>query len=328
MAVLAEDQKKDVGKYAKRLIEFIKGEDLSPDKFPSLLDFGEEPKHSLQEEPQYSLQELLEAMSAPFHLETDSPSSPEDVLEALNSWDGTYGNKLSRMQISKEVIATLRKRTEASNAQACFVLAYLLEKGIGVEADTAESQKLYRTAFELYLRDAEAEDALALYFVGHCHEWGRGVEKSTIREAIKWYQKSAERGNVIGQFMAGQRGISMLPLRNSPARTKSLKESLAWIRKAAEQGHVRAQFELGQNYRIGRGVKKDDVAAAQWYRKASEQGLAIAQIRLGECYQLGKGVETDLMQAIYWFNSAAFHGKDFGMENFTRYLQEKGASVR
>jgi WD40 repeat protein len=49
---------------------------------------------------------------------------------------------------------------------------------------------------------------------------------------------------------------------------------VTWYRKAAEQGNADAQYSLGFMYENGRGVPRDDTAAASWYQKAAEQGNA------------------------------------------------------
>ena len=73
----------------------------------------------------------------------------------------------------------------------------------------------------------------------------------------------------------------------------------------AEAGDPAAQRNLGHLYRLGRGVTKDFVKAAEWYRKSAEQGFARAQANLGNMYLRGQGVPKDPITAAKWFGRAA-----------------------
>jgi len=69
---------------------------------------------------------------------------------------------------------------------------------------------------------------------------------------------------------------------------------------AAERGAALAQYNLGLVYWEGRGVSRDQVAAAGWLKKAADQGNALAQASLGLMYANGQGVSRDLVQAHQW----------------------------
>ena len=62
---------------------------------------------------------------------------------------------------------------------------------------------------------------------------------------------------------------------------RSLYFSEDWLRTAADKGHAAAQCNYGVCLESGRGVAKDEAAAAEWYRKAAEQGDAFATYNLG-----------------------------------------------
>tara|TARA_B100000686_G_scaffold321235_1_gene373714 strand:- start:40 stop:1299 length:1260 start_codon:yes stop_codon:yes gene_type:complete len=73
----------------------------------------------------------------------------------------------------------------------------------------------------------------------------------------------------------------------------------------AEGGDPAAQRNLGHLYRLGQGVAKDFVKAAEWYRKSAKQGFARAQANLGNMYLRGQGVPKDPIIAAKWFTRAA-----------------------
>lgn len=78
-----------------------------------------------------------------------------------------------------------------------------------------------------------------------------------------------------------------------------------WYREAAKQGHPDGQFNLGLMYAKGRGVPTNYAAAVRLYTQAAEQGHTGAQVNLGVCYSRGYGVLRDEETAMRWFREAA-----------------------
>jgi len=72
---------------------------------------------------------------------------------------------------------------------------------------------------------------------------------------------------------------------------------MQWYQKAATLGYASAQQAIGDLHRLGRGVGRDDAAAAQWYQKAVDQYFAEAQCRLGYMTLRGRGVPQDVKKA-------------------------------
>jgi TPR repeat protein len=81
-----------------------------------------------------------------------------------------------------------------------------------------------------------------------------------------------------------------------------------WFRKAADQGFPQAQFNLASFYASGRGVQRDDAVAAGWFERAAMQDLAPAQHNLGLMYEYGRGVPRDPAKALAWYEKAAAQG--------------------
>ena len=95
-------------------------------------------------------------------------------------------------------------------------------------------------------------------------------------EAVKWFSKAAEQGDVNAQGMLGDcynlgEGVSI-----------DYQKAVKWWRKAAEQGDTDAQYSLGESYEYGEGVMKDYEEAVKWYLKAAKQGDEDAQQKLKE----------------------------------------------
>lgn len=70
--------------------------------------------------------------------------------------------------------------------------------------------------------------------MGSCYKDGQGVAKDEA-EAVKWYLKAAEQGDVRAQFLLG------MCYEEGEGVTKGDAEAVKWYQKAAEQGHANSQ---------------------------------------------------------------------------------------
>jgi serine/threonine protein kinase len=103
---------------------------------------------------------------------------------------------------------------------------------------------------------------------------GIEMEDDDQSDAVQWFRKAAERGNVSGMLHLGgmyQLGIGVL---EDPQR------SVYWYRQAVDGGSPDAMYDLGQMYESGLGTPKDLNQAAALYRKAAQRGNIEAKARL------------------------------------------------
>jgi hypothetical protein len=87
------------------------------------------------------------------------------------------------------------------------------------------------------VKDAEAGDAKAQYFLGASYYIGQGVAQD-YKEAVKWLTKAAEQGNARGQYNLGTCYFK------GQGATKDKDEAVKWLTKAAKQGNARALEKL------------------------------------------------------------------------------------
>ncbi len=80
------------------------------------------------------------------------------------------------------------------------------------------------------------------------------------------------------------------------------------LRDAVTAGLPAAQYELATRLFEGRGLPKDQPAAAHWFERAASDGFAPAQYRLGAMYEKGAGVTRDPAAAKGWYLKAAQAG--------------------
>ena len=162
----------------------------------------------------------------------------------------------------------------------------------------AYNKKDYPEAVKWYRKAAEQGQVNAQHNLGWCYYNGKGVSQSYY-EAVKWYRKAAEQGHADAQCNLG------LCYENGYGVSQSWSEAVKWYRKAAEQGNASAQCNLGWCYEFGKGVSQSYYEAVKWYSKAADQGNASAQCNFGWCYYNGKGVSQSYYEAVKWYRKAA-----------------------
>lgn len=75
-------------------------------------------------------------------------------------------------------------------------------------------------------------------------------------------------------------------------------KALEVLTGAAVRGNVAAQLWMAERYAAGKGVLRNDAAAATWYRKAAAAGDNAARTGLARLYDEGLGVPMDKAAAL------------------------------
>jgi TPR repeat protein len=192
---------------------------------------------------------------------------------------------------------------QAGEARAFRFVAGAYEHGDGFAKDL-------RKAFEWHVRAAEATGwAESMRQAGVFLENGFGVDVDT-RAAFRWYKRGADAGDAIAAFNAaqflttGRDGVAADPAAAIPL-----------LERAAAAGLPQAHLALSDNFRLGRGVAKDDREALQLCRRAVDAGCLPALVTLGMFYEEGVGgVVRDRAEAVRFFKRAAEAGEVKGME--------------
>jgi hypothetical protein len=152
------------------------------------------------------------------------------------------------------------------------------------------------------LNEAKAGDVVAQRCLGDIYERrkenGWKSTRHNSQKAAFWYQKAAEQGDSLAQFLLGLHYDWTTP-------EPDYEQAAIWYRKAAEQGDAQAQFRLADMYEEGSGLTVDFAQAAFWYRQAAKQGKPDAQHNLAFAYANGRGVRRNRAKAAYWYRKAA-----------------------
>jgi serine/threonine protein kinase/TPR repeat protein len=199
---------------------------------------------------------------------------------------------------------------ESGDRDAQFGLAWLYDKGFGVERNEERAAAWYQKA-------AEKGHLLAQLNVGDLYEAGAGVPQS-YEQALKWYKRAAEQGNPEAQYFVG------FYYDKGQGTQQDDTAAVLWYEKSAQQGFAKAQKKLGDMYATGRGVGRNEREALRFYYQAAEQNHPDAEFNVGYWYENGLGgVRRDYQAAAQWYARAAEHGSAKAREQLDN-LRSKG----
>lgn len=120
-------------------------------------------------------------------------------------------------------------------------------------------------------------------------------------EALKWYMKSAECGNINAMYQ-----ISIM-FRDGNGPIQDNAEHLKWLRMAAEGGHARSQLMMGDMYKQGIKVECDEKEAFRWYEAAANNNNIDAIYQVAMMYREGRGIEKNIEMSDKWFRIYSEH---------------------
>jgi TPR repeat protein len=93
----------------------------------------------------------------------------------------------------------------------------------------------------------------------------RWYEKKDYTQALKYFRRSADQKNPIGQNNLG------LMYENGQGIKKNYAEAVKWYKRSAEQGYAIGQYNLGLMYEYGYGVEKNHNEAVKWFKESAKQ---------------------------------------------------------
>ncbi len=166
----------------------------------------------------------------------------------------------------------------------------------------------FQQAHDLFLREAESGNALAMCDLGRMYADGLGREPDP-EEAQAWYAKALE----AFQTLEEEKPSRYIEYRIGKLYARGLgteqdySAAADWFGMAAEHGHKYAQYSLAGLYLRGQGVAQSDEKAHRLYDLSARQGFPYAAFELAMLLRDGKGCEQDSAEAERWFRQA-YHG--------------------
>jgi hypothetical protein len=128
------------------------------------------------------------------------------------------------------------------------------------------------------LRRSESGDAAAQRLRGHLHDtwYAKGALPKDNAEAVRWYRKAAEQGDLVA---AGHLGWI---LKDGDGVEPDPTEAAKWLAAAGQAGGPLPLLALAELHETGNGVRQDKDEAIRLLRRAAEHpegGEAIAKLR-------------------------------------------------
>jgi len=182
------------------------------------------------------------------------------------------------------------------SATIFFLFCVSLQAANCINEDLSDKQNF--TACRLLVDEGDAE---AINAVAAMYENGKGTRKDVML-AFRHYERSANLGNVSGQFHLGRlydEGVN---------GAKSAYDAVNWLKKAAKQQYTPAMEYLARIYFYGRGVNKSYDKAYQWISRSGGHNTAEKSYFTGFMHLKGHALTQDLKKAYELLLSAAEAG--------------------
>ena len=227
-----------------------------------------------------------------------------------------------------------------------------------LEKEKKEKEVAYRKALEKdrkkdhqeKISKAEAGDVSTILFLA------KEAERKNLKEALYWYTKAAELGNVTGMY-----GIVRVSARfdqdaivkerarfwhlrikaaegSTPAKfdvgmayfhgrgtTKDIPKGVEFIQQAASENHIQSILFLGDWCSSAQNPQKKSRDSLVWYKTAAQLRSNAGRIKLGNCFLKGIGTKQDFNRGVYWLERAAEKGDSHAMYLAGEAWMEKGA---
>lgn len=167
----------------------------------------------------------------------------------------------------------------------------------------------YEKAVKFLTKAADAGNTNALYDLGECYEFGRGVEEN-INKAIEYFIKAIEGNNVDAMIR-----IARLYKFNNEIKNKDL--SLKYFLMAADAGDLLGCIEAAELLHQTGGfvsdiiiMKPTDTIAYLLAKRAALGGKEEGMSMLATYLHYGIGIEKNMGGAIAWYREAANKNDD------------------
>ncbi|WP_167730568.1 tetratricopeptide repeat protein [Terasakiella sp. SH-1] len=171
----------------------------------------------------------------------------------------------STQAVAKDSTRDLAERLEMKamngDAKAAYKLGLLFSQGKRLPADPV-------TAFEWFLRAAEAGEVKAMLKVSDMYLSGTGIDPS-VEKSILWNERAAKKDS----------RKAMVKLGAFYATKKKYLEAAFWYKKAAVLGDVTAMREVAHYYYIGKGVHFNLQLSFAWLELAAKKKDRSSKLR-------------------------------------------------
>lgn len=169
----------------------------------------------------------------------------------------------------------------------------------------------YDNALECYETAAIHGVVDAMYSLGFCYAYGKGV-KQDYRAARYWFDEAIENNSAKAMYQLGRM------YEDGTGVDLDYTRAVEYYRRAAHLGHMDAQLMLGNCYATGAGVTPDYEEAIFYWNMAAAQGSKKAQHNI-EWVKYINNEELDVAKSLIYGTDEIDQDIPFGLE-----IVEKG----
>jgi len=193
--------------------------------------------------------------------------------------------------------------TEIENAYVKWTNEY--KEALDYLFGTEEIEQNFEKALVLFMREADNDNALAMYDVGRIYADGLGVEIDTDK-AHNYYVKTLS----AFQLVESKKAWKYTEYRIGKMFAQGLgteqdyKKAAQWFRKSGEKKYKYAQYSLGGLYYQGQGVEQDFKTSFDFYLKSAKQGFPYADFEVAKMYYDGVGTAKNIDESNIHFVKA------------------------
>jgi len=204
----------------------------------------------------------------------------------------------------------------AKNPLGLYALAALSDGGLGIQADKAKAEELFKEAAPGLEKMADDGDYRACYAYAYLCYSGRGGVPQSKEKAATLFLKAAEAGDLHASYMAGT-----LYLRGEGVEQSNPK-AIEWLQKAALAGERSAQRALGMLYLKTAKIGRNKDEGAKWIVMAAEGGDAEAQYIAGGLFEGGLTGKKDMKRALQYYHRSALQGNEAAKKRLKSFADE------
>lgn len=233
--------------------------------------------------------------------------------DALYLMGFAYENGQGVEASREKALENYRKGADKNHADSVYRLAaLLLSSGQGDQAQEGR---------EILEKKAVTDPTIAGRILGEAFLMGRLTPEPAPETAVKWWQKSANAGDILSMVLLGRLYDGQFG--QTPLADKKL--AYDYFLQAANKNDASAMVAIGIRLVKGEGVTKDEKKGIEWLNKAIEAGNHAGWLALGD-YEAG--IKKNPKAALEYFTKGADAGHSECMLRAAAYYMEGGETVK
>lgn len=182
--------------------------------------------------------------------------------------------------------------------------AYFYGKGVGESLDDTE---------KWWLLSAKQNCSYAQYSLGLFYL----EDRSDIQNAIKWFEKAHENGNIQSAYYLGYIYVT-----NQFENRIDYERAIKYFEIAAESGNEASMYNLGLILEDEDYINHNIANAIKWHKQCALLGNSQAQYHLGRLYYENKKIPQNIEESLKYFSLAAEQG-DSDAQNYLGVIYEE-----